>query len=101
MEILMPSPKTLLKLAMFASMLVAVQSADGPARAGEEPGPALQASVAQTSAFAELAASSGNGNGQLQPGIPTEVELVTGDGQQGSAPGRPLVCVDPRAECTK
>jgi hypothetical protein len=96
----MPSRFTLLKVAMLTTAFMALQSAHGPARAGEEAGPALQASVAQSSAIAELRGVSGDSYDQLQPSIPPEVDLVTGDGQQGSVSGTPIACVAPNAGCT-
>jgi hypothetical protein len=96
----MPSPNTLLKVAMLASALITVQSAHGPARAGEEAGLALQASVAQTVAVAERRGGGGKSSGQPRHGVAAEFELVTGDGQQGSVAAKPIACVAPYAECT-
>lgn len=96
----MPSPNTLLRVAMLTSALVAVQSAHGPARAGEEAGQALQASVAQAAAVPEPRGGAGNSSGQLRPSVAAEFEVVTGDGQQGWIAAKPIACVAPYAECT-
>ena len=93
----MPSPNTLIRVAMLTIALIAVQSARGPARAGEEAGQALQASVA--AAVPELLRGAGNSSGQLRPSVAAEFELVTGDGQQGSVAAKPIACVAPHAEC--
>ena len=95
----MPSPNTLLKVAMLISALMAVQSAHGPSRAGEEAGQAPQASVPQAAAVPELRGGAGNSSGQLRPGVAAEFEMVTGDGQQGSVAAKPIACVAPHAEC--
>ena len=79
----MTSPLILLRIGALTAAFIAVQSAHGSARACEDTRPASQSPLAQTDAVDELRAGSGSSSAQSHQNISAEVELATGDGQQG------------------
>jgi hypothetical protein len=80
----MTSSMILLRVAAFMTAFIAVQSVHGRTSACEDARAASKAPLAQTDALNELRAGSGNKYAQSQQNIPIDVELATGDGQQGS-----------------
>lgn len=101
----MSSPLSPFGAAILAAALTMVQAAQAPARAGGDIAPSLAASVEQTSTLAALRTNPDDRPEQVkapeeaQLSAPSDVELVTGDGQQASAPGNPIACVAPAPEC--
>ena len=95
----MPLSMTLLRIVALTAAIIAGQSAIGVVRAADATAPAPETSVADTTAVAELRGGSGNSYDQLQPSIPKEIELVTGDGQQASASTGSIACDDLKTAC--
>jgi hypothetical protein len=97
----MSSSMILLKAALLTAAFIAIQSANGPVRACEDTVSAPQAPLAQTDPSTDQRTPSRNSWAQLQQNVPSEIEGVTGDGQQGFVSTAAVNCVDRNAGCAQ
>jgi hypothetical protein len=100
-EDLMSSSMILLKAALLTAAFIVIQSAHGPVRACEDTVSAPQAPLAQTDPPADQRTPSRDSWVQLQQNVPSEIDGVTGDGQQASVSTASVNCVDRNAGCAQ
>ena len=93
----MRSSKTFFRMLICSVVLLA----HGTARAGEDDGTALRAPLVQAEVTDAFHADAAAGHAQALQSIVTEIELVTGDGQQASASTRSAACDDHSNGCTQ
>ena len=91
----MLSSAAFLKITILVSMLMA----HGAARAGEDSGAAMQTALAHAATADEPRPDASASYPQARQNMPAEIELVTGDGQQGTVASMSVACGEQNAEC--